>query len=300
MTNSAIITGISGYIGSNLARYLSQLGWQVAGIIPENADLTLVADIEKNLRLFVYQGDVFALKEFLHEYDRETNNSVIFHLASCFIAEHQPEQVTDLINSNVLFGTHLLEAMYLAEIRTLINTGTSWQHYDNCDYNPVCLYAATKEAFNKVVKFYVEARKFRVITLELFDTYGKKDPRNKIINLFSRIAKTNEQLLMSPGEQELDLVYIDDVVAAYECAHKQLLSCEEVDTTYGVATKCPMSLKDIALLYEKVFAVKLNISWGTKPYRAREVMKVWSKGKVLPGWQAKYLLEDGLRKLKEV
>jgi hypothetical protein len=51
--------------------------------------------------------------------------------------------IIDLIQSNVLFGTQLLEAMGVNNTRNIVNTGTFWQHYNNEDYNPVCLYAAT-------------------------------------------------------------------------------------------------------------------------------------------------------------
>lgn len=298
MVNKAIITGVSGYIGSNLARYFVKQGWQVAGIIPEGANLELLIDIDKSIRLFVYRGDLFALKDFLEEFNGLTNNSVVFHLASLVIAEHQPDQITNLINSNILFGTHLLEAMYLSGIQDLVNTGTYWQHYNNQGYNPVCLYAATKEAFSKIIKFYVEAQKFKVITLEIFDTYGEKDPRNKIINLFAQIAQSGEQLLMSPGEQQLDFVYMDDVVAAYLCAYKMLVSNEKIEAVYKVATGHAMQLKDIATLYEKIFDVKLNIVWSARPYRAREVMQAWNGGNVLPGWSPKYFLAEGLSKLR--
>jgi len=300
MKKRAVITGISGYIGSNLARRLVHTGeWLVAGIIPHAADLALIADIKDQLDLFVCRDDVFALGDFLKAFDGATGSTTVFHLAAYFVAEHVPEQVATLVNANILFGTQVLEAMCLAGIHKIVNTGTSWQHYENQEYNPVCLYAATKEAFEKIIRFYIEARKFEVITLALFDTYGSDDPRNKIMNLFAKIAKSGECFSISPGEQELDFVYIDDVIDAYLCADVLLGLGGYGDNTYSVATGNALRLKDIALLYEQVFGVKLNIDWGKKSYRAREVMKVWSKGNTLPGWQPRYLLAEGLHLLKK-
>jgi len=37
---------------------------------------------------------------------------------------------------------------------------------------------------------------------------------------------------------------------------------------------------------------------GGRPYREREVMVPWNKGRLLPGWSVKIRLEDGIRKIE--
>jgi hypothetical protein len=39
---------------------------------------------------------------------------------------------------------------------------------------------------------------------------------------------------------------------------------------------------------------KLNIEWGGRPYRDREVMVPW-KGIPVPGWKAKVNVEEGIQ-----
>jgi nucleoside-diphosphate-sugar epimerase len=288
-----LITGISGYIGSNLAKHLLNQGWQVGGIIRKNTKLCLIEDAINDVELAIYDGTVTSLISFIGKF----KPAVVYHLASCFLSEHRSEQVTELVDANILFGMHLLEAMEQSGVKKLINTGTAWQHYYNEQYNPVCLYAATKEAFEKIIDFYVDAHDFSVITLELFDTYGPNDPRKKVIPLFCRAALTKEQLLFSLGDQKLDLVYIDDVIAAYQKASKMLFSQEKIHAKYAIATQNPKSLKDIVKLFEDVFQVKLNVVWGGREYRKREVMQPWNNGVILPHWHPVYNLEDGLKKV---
>ena len=291
-SKKALITGVSGYIGSNLAKSLLGDGWQVGGIIRKDTNLDLLSCAKNNIELSIYDGTVDSLITFIGRHKPD----VVFHLASCFIAEHQSDQINDLINSNILFGTHLLEAMKEAGVKKLINTGTAWQHYNNENYNPVCLYAATKEAFEKIIDFYVSAHDLSAITLELFDTYGPNDPRKKIIPLFCKAAQTMEQLLMSPGEQELDLVYIDDILESYKIAYKMILTQEKGRKKYSVATQKPISLKNLAKIFENVLNKKLNIIWGERAYRKREVMNVWDGGTILPNCNALCNLEEGLKK----
>lgn len=289
----AIITGITGYIGSNLARSLLQLGWDIGGIIPTNADTTYIADFKDQVQLSIYNEDIASITSFLQRFQPE----VIFHLASYFAAEHKPNQITNLIQSNILFGTHLLEAMFQAGIKKLVNTGTSWQHYNNEEYNPVCLYAATKEAFEKIITFYVNAYNFNALTLELFDTYGPNDLRSKLIPLLFKISQTGEQLSMSPGEQEIDLVYIEDVVTAFIKAAELLFTRNITYEKFMVSTGNPKKLQEIIKVFEQTYGTKLKIIWGDKPYRTREVMHIWNKGTIIPEWHAKYTLKQGLKKL---
>ncbi|MDZ5724904.1 NAD-dependent epimerase/dehydratase family protein [Acetobacterium sp. K1/6] len=97
---------------------------------------------------------------------------MVVRLASLFVSEHNASDVDKLFMSNVVFGAHLLEAMKTLEVNYLINTGTNWQNYCGSEYNPVNLYAATKEAFEDIAKFYTQTTSLRMITLRLYDTYG--------------------------------------------------------------------------------------------------------------------------------
>ncbi len=139
----------------------------------------------------------------------------IIHLASFFLASHMTKDISSLISSNILFGTELLECCKDSGVKWFINTGTFWQNYQNEGYNPVNLYAATKEAFETVSKYYVETSDLIFTTIKLNDTFGPNDTRNKVFNLWSKIAESGETLQMSPGEQIIDICYIEDVVNSY-------------------------------------------------------------------------------------
>ena len=43
---------------------------------------------------------------------------------------------------------------------------------------------------------------------------------------------------------------------------------------------------------------KINVVWGGKPYRKREVMNLWVNGENLPNWKPKISLEEGLKLFK--
>ena len=160
----AIVTGATGFVGSNLCKYLIENNWEVSIISRPSSDYTNINSVLNKVQLFEYDWNVEKLISFFKEKEAD----VVFHLASLFIAEHESNQINQLVDSNIKFGLHILEAMKESSTKQLINTGTSWQHYHTNEYNPVNLYAATKQAFESLIKYYTEAENIRCITLKLF------------------------------------------------------------------------------------------------------------------------------------
>lgn len=290
----ALITGATGFAGSRLAHRLYQEGWDVNAIIRPHSNTDSLKDMVPDIKVHPHDGTTHHMITII----KEAKPDVVFHLASSVISHHEAEDIEALIRSNVLFGTQLAEAMASNGIRRLVNTGTSWQHFQNESYNPVSLYAATKQAFEDILAFYVETAALQVITLKLFDTYGPHDTRRKFLPLLLKTAENGQTLAMSAGEQLIDLVHIDDVTSAFSLAAGRLLNGEAAKyEEYAVSSGHPIPLNSLVKVFEKVTGRELPIEWGKRPYRPREVMVPWNKGSKLPGWEPKILLEEGLRTL---
>lgn len=284
----ALVTGATGFVGSNLVRSLANKGWTVDVIVRPSSRLDVLEPGKNNLAIHAFNGEMERMLEIV----LKATPDVVFHIASMVVGEHEPEQIESLVSSNITFGSQLLEAMSINGVSKFINTGTYWEHYENKQYSPANLYAATKHAYQAILQYYVEARGIEAITLKLFDPYGPNDPRPKLLNLLLRVAETGESLAMSPGEQKIDLVHIDDVVRAYEVAAMRLVNGKvEGHEIYGVGTFCPVTLKEIVTFLEVKTQKKLNIDWGGRPYRTREVMEPWGMYETLPGWQPEISLD---------
>lgn len=291
---TALITGATGYIGSNVVRRLAEKGWKVHVIARETSKLTLLQPVNKKVRINRHDGST---EEMFSILDR-VRPDVVFHLAAIANVVHSPKQIVPMLTSNILFGTQLVEAMIAAGSYLLVNTGTYSQHYGQKPYSPSSLYDATKQAFKDILTFYTETTPLKAVTLELYDNYGPGDPRNKIMSLLLKSAKDNQPLAMTPGEQLIDLVYIDDIVDAYElCAHRMLTERSLKNEVYALSSQNPIRLKDVVETFEKVCGCPLPVQWGARPYRQREIMVPWNQGNRLPGWKAKVALEVGIRKM---
>jgi nucleoside-diphosphate-sugar epimerase len=223
---------------------------------------------------------------------------VVFHLASLFRAEHKPDEIVPMVAANITLGTQLAEAMIAGGCRALVNTGTAWQHLGNASYDPVCLYAATKQAFEDLLAFYVAARGLSVVTLKIFDTYGPDDPRRKLVPMLVDRLKAGTPMSLTSGEEQLDFCHVDDVVRGFEVAAKRLQSGQVRDhERYALSGGEPCSIRQLVALMETASGAKLMAEWGAYPARERDMRVPWSGGMALPGWSPGIALRDGLKEL---
>lgn len=282
-----LVTGATGFIGTNLTRELRKKN-----------DLFILGQFEGDPEKLGLPGIVMTDDiQRLADYIKSNEIEGIIHLASLYLTVHTPDQVKDLVSSNVYFGTAVLEAASLAgTVKWFLNTGSIWQNYNTKDteYNPVNLYAATKQAFIDMAKYYSDVFGIKFCTLKLCDTYGPNDTRRKIFKLFKDYSESGEVLKMSPGEQLIDLIYITDIIAGFTQLAGLLASDTELGDEYVLTSGKQIPLKELANLFCEVSGRKLNIEWGGRPYRDREVMVPW-KGTPVPGWKARVMVEEGIK-----
>lgn len=287
-----LISGATGFIGRNLTEKLLKENNDVYAVVRPTSKKN---ELDKKVKSYVFNNDINQLIKFM---EKEKFDGVV-HLASLFLVNHKPEDISELVNSNVLFGTSLLEATTISNTPWFINTGTFTQHYKNKKYSPTNLYSATKQAFEDMAQYYTETTKTTFVTIKLFDNFGPGDTRSKVFNLWSNLIKTDNTLDMSPGEQIIDINYIDDIISGY-VRMITLLSKKDAKKFHGktfvISSSKRFTLKKLASIFEKVTKNKLKINWGGRQYRPREVMVPWNKGEKIPGWKPKISIEEGIRR----
>lgn len=291
----ALLTGVTGFVGSHLARVLLADGVEVHAVVRTGAHLERIAALGPDLRLHVDEGGGS-----LDDAVGAARPDVAFHLATRFVTRHVPGEVGDLVADNVTFGTRLAEAL-VGSGATLVNTGTAWQHVDGAAYAPKNLYAATKQAFEDVLVHYRRNAGLATVTVNLFDTYGPDDHRPKLIAALVGAVRSGEALAMTSGDQLIDLVHVDDVVAALRlavtvAADQAGPGAAEVGP-FGAGSGAPRTIREVVEVLGRVAGRPVPVRWGERPDGTDDMRTPWDAGPPVPGWAPVVPLDEGLAAL---
>jgi len=282
-----LVSGATGFIGSEVANSLAQQGANVTALTKTRSANASLDWIHVSESAPFPSADVEASKP-----------EIVIHLATRFQAAHSPSDITALIQSNVEFGTQLLDVTMNSGAR-FVNVSSSWQHYEGKSYSPVSLYAATKQAFADIARYYWETG-LDYRDLSIYDTYGPTDQRNKLIRLLLIAARSGESIDMGEGNQLINLLYISDVVRAILQIADEPVQPNSGPQEFVARAKQSMSIKELANTIERVTGKTINTNWGARPQRPREMLTDWKFGNALPNWKQEVSLESGLAQCWQV
>ena len=295
MIKNILITGATGFIGKHLLRrFVKNKEYKVTILVQDNSNLDSIKNFKDKISIHKYKSNYDSIDKLF----KNSKFDYVCHLAAIFCYGHKPEDISNMINSNIKFGTFILEAMKKYGCKYFINTSTYWQNYQNQNYEPICLYASTKKAFEDIIDYYCMDQKIKAISLKLYDVYGYDDHRNKLLNTLLT-KQNNNSINLTKGEQKLYMVFIDDVIDAYQVAMKLIKKEKKKHSVYGVYGIEKHSLKDAIKIVQEVANKKFNIKFGAKNYNQFQIMDSFGINK-LPRWNAKTSLKEGLKRILEL
>lgn len=305
-----LITGGLGFIGSNLAIRLVELGARVtlldAMVEDHGGNLFNIKPIRKRVCInFSDVRDETSVKYLVR------NRDYIFHLAG------QNDHVLSLSNPfpdidiNIKGTAILLEACrrYNPEVR-LIFSGTRGEYgpstklpvSEEAPINPKGIYELSSLTAQKLFKIYHDNHSLRSITLRLTNIYGERaqmrHSRFGVANWFIRLAIDNETIkVFGDGSLKRDFLYIDDAIEA-------MIMCAETEEAYGevfnVGNDTPSSFLELAKM---IIRIARSGRWEFAPFTperaAQEPGDFYSdisKIRRIVGWEPRYTLKEGLRK----
>jgi UDP-glucose 4-epimerase len=250
-----MVTGGLGFIGSSLARRLVKLDAKVSvvdALIPNlGGNLANLRDVADQLEIHVVDlGDKPAIERLV------SGCNVIFNLAgNVSHIDSMRDPVTDL-NANVLAQIVLLEACRSHAPEARIVFASTRQIYGRPAYlpvderhplQPVDVNGINKMAAEAYHTLYAQVYGLWTTSLRLTNTYGPrmriKDARQTFLGIWLRKVVEGDAFEVWGGEQQRDLTYVDDVVAAFLCAAAHDGAAGQIFNVGGCA---PVTLLDLA------------------------------------------------------
>lgn len=295
-----VITGVAGFISSNLADRLLQEGYAIVGV--DNLSYGVREQVPDAVEF--HEMDVRSPE--LHTVMRE--GDVIFHLAAknC-ISDCQSDPV-ETASINVTGTVNVFEAARRAHAQKVIYAESSSLYEGSrvlptpeSEVHPESFYAVSKLAGMVFAEAYRRFYGLRMTALRYFCVYGpRQDYRRTVPPVMSafilKLLRDEQPVIYGTGEKRRDFIQVDDV----NDFHLQCITDPRTDgRVFNLGSGVNYSIKEI---YERVAAIlHTNIPPLHKsdlPGEAQETLADISAAKAL-GWRPKVSLDQGLRSFVE-
>ncbi len=197
----ALITGITGMVGSHLADFLLEnTDWEVHGAARWRSPMEnishLLDRVNKKDRIFLHYADLND-ESSLIKMLKNVEPDYIFHLAAQSYPKTSFDAPIDTMNTNILGTSRLLEAVRINNLNPIIHVCASSEVFgrvpkeklpidEECTFHPASPYAISKVGTDLVGRYYAEAYNMTVMTTRMFTHTG---PRRGDVFAESTFAK---------------------------------------------------------------------------------------------------------------
>ena len=297
MNGNILITGVAGFIGSNLADSLIKNNFKVIGI--DDLSYGVYEQIPKGVNF--HKADIRDknIDDLFHDVQ------YVFHLAaknSIIDCENNPSETSDInVNGTInIFDAavkHKINKVIYAE-SSAVYEGSSNLPSKELDVSPQSVYAKSKIAKNHIAKEYFESQNLVTTGLRYFNVYGpKQDYRRTIPPVFSsfiiKLLKGERPTIYGDGSKKRDFVYVDDVNDFHlMCINKDQTNNE----VFNIGSGENYSIKFIYETIKTILNSDIEPLFGENfDFEAQDNLANIDKAKKI-GWNPNTKLEDGLKK----
>lgn len=296
-----VITGATGFIGSNLVLHFERLGHDVYPIGRKGSNPWRLAHAQKEKKI-VYLD--LQERENAFSTMKKIKPDVVIHTAAYGVYGSQKDR-EKIYNVNLMGTMNLLDACIDSKVHSFINTGTV-SEYGNSDkpmvetdrLRPETDYAISKALATKYCMFRGNAGT-KVLTLRLFSPYGYYEDAARLVPYVLASGMRGDKMRMSSPSNVRDFVFIEDVAAAYSSSIVNMDKVESGDVI-NIGFGKQSSVGDVVKIVEKTLGKKLDINWGESGGRPGDNFRMWqadiTKAQKVIGWRPITSLESGITK----
>jgi GDPmannose 4,6-dehydratase len=185
----ALITGMTGMVGSHLADYLLEnTDWEIFGVQRWRSAFDNIAHLTDRInrkdRVFIRYGDLNDQTSLIGVLD-EVRPDYIFHLAAQSYPQTSFDSPIDTLNTNILGTCRLLESVRLLKLNPVIHVCASSEVFgrvsadklpidESCTFHPASPYAISKVGTDLLGRYYAEAYGMTVMTTRMFTHTGPR------------------------------------------------------------------------------------------------------------------------------
>jgi UDP-glucose 4-epimerase len=269
--NKILITGITGFIGSQIAELLVQYNFKVIGLKRRHSDIWRCEEFKEKI--------IWVDVDCEDDYKKHLENigfEILIHCAWIGV-ESNERGMWDLQLKNLTFISELLQISRKVNVKKIIVLG-SQSEYGQIEgkiseahpTNPLNAYAAIKLACLELTKNFASINDIKWIWIRVFSLFGEKEGNNWLIPNTLNSIKNNDKLELTHGEQKYAYLYIKDFA---EVVYK--IIDKHVDSgVYNVSSVNSISIKSLVTQIRDLVNPEFELKFGTLEYRKNQSMQI--------------------------
>ena len=292
-----LVTGVAGFIGSNLSRKLIENNIDVIGI--DNLSYGVKSQIPSGVKFF--QEDIRD-KQISGLFDRV---DYVFHLAaknSLIDCENNPAETHDInVNGtknifNISINKGVKKVIY-AESSAVYEGVEALPSVETTTY-PKSIYAKSKMETNTIAQQLFISKGLFATGLRYFNVYGPhQDYRRTIPPVFSafiiKMLQGERPTIYGDGSKKRDFVYVDDVNDFHLMCMQNKLTDNNI---YNIGSGKNYSIKSIYERIKSIINSDIKQIYGENfDFEAQDTLANIDQAKKI-GWEPKTSISIGLKK----
>jgi UDP-glucose 4-epimerase len=292
-----MVTGVAGFVGSNLGRHLIDRGYSVVGI--DDLSAGTLENVDE--RVEFHKMDIRDVEV----YKLAKGVDAIFHLAAKASLTDCLEHPLEAASVNTLGTLNMLEAARQAKVSKFIYADTSAEYEGIPEFPtkedkvlPIGVYAASKHGGWAFCESYLRLYDLNITVFRYFNVYGPAQDWRRVIppvmsSFILRLLHGERPSIYGTGEKRRDFIYVDDVNDLHIAVLENPASKGMV---LNAGTGTNFSVNEVFQLVEEQMRTGLKpIYKPDLPGEAPITLADISRAKSL-GWAPKIDVREGLRR----
>lgn len=310
--HKVIVTGISGFIGSNVAKALRDLGCYVIGIDNSRVEDTpeiKMADPDEYCVVDI--NDTYAVEEVFRRHRNDIE--AVFHLAALPRVQFSIVHPLETNATNIGGTLVMLEVSRLCGVKAFVYSSSSSLYGDqptlplteDMTPNPMSPYALQKLTGEVYTTMYAKIHDMPAVSLRYFNVYGPGQRADSAyaaaIPKFAKQMMDDEDVtVFGDGHQTRDFTYIDDVVAANISAAEKLWDGDDIKgEAYNIGGANQISVNEIIKYISSTLGKTPSVVNLDPVVESRHTKADISKARKDLSWQPKMDIKTGIRRTVE-
>jgi nucleoside-diphosphate-sugar epimerase len=268
---TVLITGISGFLGSQIAKQLLSDGKKVIATKRAFTNLSRCEKFKLDITWIDIENEDWQLKVI------NAKPEIIIH--SAWFGVSADDRDNWLVQfSNIDLVLSLLSIAKICNVEKFIAFGSQAEYGvfsgiidEQQPTNPSSAYASAKVAISQIIKHYSTLYGLNWYWFRLFSFFGEQEDSNWFIPTLIKRINTLERMDMTPGEQKYAYMYVGDLAKIIS----KIVDSKLESGIYNISSSSAISLVELTKKILNIIKPKSSqINFGAIPYRANQSMLI--------------------------